>query len=60
MGRWLAVAAVAVGIYALWVAENPGKGFRPAVPAALFAPSGTPGATIGASAVAAARRAGGG
>lgn len=59
MGRWLAVGAVLVGAYALWAAENPRKAFRPAVPAALFAPSGTPGSAIGTSAVAAARRTGG-
>ncbi|WP_413875090.1 hypothetical protein [Albidovulum sp.] len=59
MGRLLAIAAVLVGAYALWAAENPKRAFRPSVPAALFAPSGTPGAAIGASAVAAARRTGG-
>lgn len=59
MGRLLAIAAVLVGAYALWAAENPKKAFRPSVPAALFAPTGTPGAAIGASAVAAARRTGG-
>lgn len=59
MGRLLAIAAVLIGAYALWAAQNPKKAFRPSVPAALFAPTGTPGAAIGASAVAAARRTGG-
>lgn len=59
MGRWLGIGAVLIGAYALWAAENPRKALRPAIPAALFAPSGTPGAAIGASAVAAARRTGG-
>ncbi len=59
MGRWLGIAAVLVGAYALWAAENPKRAFRLSVPDALFAPAGTPGAAIGASAVAAARRTGG-
>ncbi len=59
MGRLLAIAAVLIGAYALWAAQNPKKAFRPSIPAALFAPTGTPGAAIGASAVAAARRTGG-
>lgn len=59
MGRIFAIAAVLVGAYALWAGQHPGRAFKPAVPAALFAPSGTPGAAIGASAVAAARRTGG-
>ncbi|KAB2885082.1 MAG: hypothetical protein F9K34_06690 [Albidovulum sp.] len=59
MDRLLFVVAVVVGAYALWAGQNPKKAFRPEVPAALFVPSGTPGAVIGTSAVAAARRTGG-
>lgn len=59
MDRLLLLIAAVIGAYALWAGQNPKKAFRPEVPAALFAPSGTPGAAIGASAVAAARRTGG-
>ncbi len=59
MGRILAIGAIVVGAYALWAGQNPGKAFKPSVPSVLFAPSGTPGASIGASAVGVAKRSGG-
>lgn len=59
MGRLFVIGAVALGAYALWAGQNPSRAFRPGVPSALFAPTGTPGAAIGASAVAAGRRIGG-
>lgn len=59
MDRLLVFVAAMVGAYALWAGQNPKKALRPEIPAALFAPSGTPGAIIGGSAVAAARRTGG-
>ena len=58
MGRILAIGAVIVGAYALWAGQNPNRAFRPSVPAALFAPSGTPGGSIGASAIGVAGRVG--
>ena len=59
MGRLLAIGAVAIGAYALWAGQNPGRAFKPSMPSALFAPSGTPGGSVGAAAVGVARRTGG-
>lgn len=58
MGRILVIGAVIVGAYALWAGQNPSRAFRPSVPSALFAPTGTPGGSIGASAVGVAGRIG--
>ena len=54
MGRFLAIAAVLVGAYALWAGQNPHRAFKPQMPAALFAPSGNPAGSVAATAVKAA------
>lgn len=58
MGRILAIGAAIVGAYALWAGQNPGRAFRPSVPAALFSPSGTPSGSIGAAVTGVAGRVG--
>jgi len=59
MERMLVFGAILVGVYALWAGQNPNRAFKPSVPGALFAPSGTPAGSVGAAAVGVAGRTGG-
>ncbi|WP_347310582.1 hypothetical protein [Defluviimonas sp. SAOS-178_SWC] len=58
MGRILVIGGAIVGAYALWAGQNPGRAFKPSVPAALFSPSSTSAGSVGSAAVGVAGRMG--
>lgn len=58
MGKLLAAGAVLIGLYVLHDSQRPGSRHRLGTPGALIAPTGTPGASVGAAATGLAGRLG--